>query len=550
MATKPWERGYAAAEEDSSAKPWERGYASEDADKTAAQLGAEQAWDEMPWYQQVGVGFAKPIADTYYGIKNLAGQATEDERRMADSEAGQAIGGLTGTGGKILGEVAMFAGGGGAGGLVGRGLARGAARAAGTRLPRAMALAGRAAPAAGVIGGEGAVGGLQAEGQDREFGEGFSEGAAGAAVGMGVGNVLGRAVQRIQRPLRAANRVSAEQVAAGVPLTPGQYANGATRWVEDRMSALPLIGPQIKARQADAFNEWNKQLLQKVTNLVDGPAIKAAGNGGFEEVGQVFSKAYDALDEMRLPLNDEIAQSILSLAGKRGSADYVGKAAVDESLQFLSKRSTEGFDVMSGAGYRGLRKQLKAALKTARRENDEIGEDVIGELLDGIKTLAPKDFLARLDAADRGYGQLETLRRAGTYKGASEAEGVFTPGELMQAVRGRGGRAGRRAVAEGRAPLQREATEAASTFGASKPGILEPTINPLVAAGSFLAAPGSTTTAMALAPAAYTKPGVKYLTGQNKWQKSEELAGVLEELRGWLTYGGAGVGSIDTGDDE
>jgi hypothetical protein len=443
--------------------------------KTEREIAAEaaqQAFEDSSGLQKFGIGLAKPFVETYQGARSLLG-GDED---VHSQERLKAIHGGAATAGELAGNVAMFAVPGAAASRVVR---------AGQLVPKfpyaqkAVEAAARARNLglATDLAASTALSGTQSTGRGERFLEGAKEGALGSLGGAAVG----KAGMTVLRGMRPGSSFAQRMADIGVPLTPGQYANGPVRWTEDRLAALPFVGEQIKKRQAAAFEPWNREIYRDVLGgvLSKGDAeqvVKAGGQKGFAEIDNYISKMWTNLDAHRVKFNGKLV---------RGREIHEQLNRLEDDIRYARKNGLS--DV--------------AATK----------QEKLNRLRNRITNESPA-WLDAYDMASQTYSELMTVAKAGRYKAAREQEGVFSPRELLQATAVRDKS---KAFNRGENMMQRRAQEAQRVIGASYPNMAEQVVNPLVAGGAVVA--GGPLVAAGLAGASVpfvTKTGGTWARGE------------------------------------
>jgi hypothetical protein len=451
---------------------------------------AREKFDALPAWKKIGLGLAQPVERTYLGVKGLVTDLSpQDKGDLALLRAPH--GGAAATG-NIAGNVALMAAPGGVAGKV---------ASTATRFPRVVA-------ALANLGSNSGMAALQAP-------EPGSSRLQNATIG-GSGSVLGSAAAPVLRAtllgMKPVTDRASRFLADNVPLTPGQFGGSLAQWVEGKLAGIPGIGGMVRARQNEAIDAakagykqdlsaWNKDTLGGV---VPGGSVSASGQQGFKEAHSLFNDAYSALKNA-IP-NGEAIHATDEQLRKRGLAllragDYDGAQAV------FAKRD-----------------QLKAAL--------------------------PPEYAQEWSNLDSLYNKFLTVRKAATTVAASKAGQEFTPDQLLSAAVVRGSKS---KVAMGAAPLQQEATAARQTF-LNKAADIDSLNVPdgLSNAEQFgvgyglLRAPGAALLAP-VAAAAYSKPGMAWLTGQTALQRAVKprAQDFIKALHDYVTPGQFGTAVAD-----
>lgn len=418
---------------------------------------ARISYSAMPTSQRLRLGYTRPFVEVGLGIKDFAGKvgigsglSFEDEAKLAQLEQ---VHGGAGTAARVGGELVTFAAPGGA------------SQKMTTNAPRAI-------KALADIGTSAGVEALKAPTDTQSRADRALSGAFGAAAGHTLLPLTGRLLRNVTGGVRATPEAQA-MLDAGIPLTPGMARGGTLQQIEQHLANLPIVGPAVRARQQDALNAWNKNLLNEVT---PGASVTEVGQAGMRQLTQKFSDAYEALWNRTIKFKNG-----LTAPGKRVEA-------LDDQL----------------------RKDAQAAF---RRGDNEAAERFASNRQQ-LRALLPDDVAAELTRLDNLYVNFATLRRASSYVGAAKQGGVFTPGQVLQAAVARRGAQ----AAQGRAPLQPQAQRALDILTPPRPR----------APGMLEKAVVGTASLPVTVPArlAYGEPMNRWLTGQTTIQQyADELLG-------------------------
>lgn len=408
---------------------------------------ARSVYDDMSTGERLAVGFARPFVELGLGAKDLAGKVgigsgLNDEDR-ANLERLQEVSGGAGTAGRIVGEVASFA-------LPGGAATKLASKAA--RFPRAAALAADMVTSAGVEA-------LKAptEGESR-LGR-----AVEGAVGAGVGRAIGAGARAALTGARPASTQAAALAAQGVPLTPGMARGGMLQKLEERIADVPFSGKQLQQRQADAIRAWNRNVLNRT---VPEGEVTTAGHEGFTQAREAFRSAYDKLWNQDIPV--DVAAVGKSWDTALASAPPDVAAAAGGKLRELMQGTLDGnlTDTgVAGSAISRIDDELRKLSTLAARRGEADLAAVYARARDSMRSALPEKVSTELSRIDGKYREFAVARRAGGYKTTAENGGVFTPSQLLQASVAADRSKGKAAVAEGRAVLQKDATDALSVLG-------------------------------------------------------------------------------------
>lgn len=505
--------------------------ALEQGDKTPlATRQAIAAQGRMSAPARFAMGVARPVLETAYGMKQLAGgELTPEQRHQLAVLRGNK--GAAGTAGRVAGEIATFALPAGAGG---KAVAR-----FGPLLPRAVQ---RLAPAAVDVATTAGVEALKSPTADATRGEQALTGALGAGAGRAVGAMAAPFVRGV-RPTPQAQAL----MDRGIPLTPGMVRNGGLQALENRLASIPGFAGAISNRQREAVNAWNRDLLQRVT---PDATISAAGHEGFKDASAAFTEAYDKLWQRELPLDLSVLDGFWKNTVQRAdvSLDPTSAATFGETLGRLMRGTltpaayaADDAILVSGPAISQVDDLLRKEAQNAGRRGEGQLAEQFGIARRQLKDLLPKDFVNEWNRIDGLYKEFTILRRAAGYKGAAAQEGIFTPDQLLSAAIAADKSAGKGATAKGLAALQSEATQARRVMGSNLPaerlGTAEKLSLPILGAAALLD-PVTTTAVYGAGRAAYS-PWMRDLLSGKYRTEADFLAEALR--RRGVTTGTVGA---------
>lgn len=256
----------------------------------------------------------------------------------------------------------------------------------------------------------------------------------------------------------------------GVKPTIGQTLGGVANSIEEKMQSLPFLGDSIAAARNRAKDQFNQAAINRATAPINAK-VEGVGTSAIKEAGDAISDAYSAaknqLGSFRV---DQQANSELSnlrllagsgLEGRERSTfnkyfkDYVvgNKGFTPEKFkEFDSKITGDIAKFGQGDAYQ---QKLSDALKEVQRI-----------VTDNAKRANPKAAKA-LEDADTAWANLVRVEGAAT--AAKSSDGVFTPGQLMTAVRSADKSVRDRATARGTALMQDLASAGTSVLGSKVP---------------------------------------------------------------------------------
>lgn len=227
---------------------------------------------------------------------------------------------------------------------------------------------------------------------------------------------------------------------AGVKPTVGQSLGGFANWTEQAMTSIPIGGKKVATERFSAITDFNKGGLNKVTESI-GYKVDDVGHAGVAKAKQAISDYYkkannsiagikydqefaDNLMQLRNMVN-ELPQSearkfnkvLTDSFGKRLSPNGAMLPDVYKKSQGIIGENVDNYINASSGEQRALGKafqQLESLMKQqARRSNPE--------------------YAKMIDNADLAYAKLARVDRAA--KAAGTTDGIFTPAQLLNAIK-------------------------------------------------------------------------------------------------------------------
>jgi hypothetical protein len=388
--------------------------------------------------------------------------------------------------------------------------ALGPAAGAGT-LPRLLA-----------AGGAGALAGALNPVTEGDFATEKAKQAGVGAVAGGGSMLAGRvAAGTIMPNLRPAARLLVNE---GVELTPGQMAGGMAKRAEDAMSSLPVLGSAMQAGMRRSIETFNRAAINRPLSEIGAalPRGLNAGRDAIEWAQQRISQAYDRL----LPtLQWRADRQFLNDTGNlRTLVSEMPQAQRDQFEAILRNRVGQrimGTGGMDGRTFKQVESELTAMIGPLRSSQDAAQKQLgsaLGEVRDIMRSTLERsnpgsaDTLASINRAYAGLSRVEdaSMRRA-------TPDGIFTPGDLTQAVKAAARRTGnRKSFAAGNAAMQDLAEAAQDVLPSTIPnsGTPERAMWAMLAGGggaSALLSNPAPAIAAGAAALPYTSPGMSLL---------------------------------------
>lgn len=292
------------------------------------------------------------------------------------------------------------------------------------------------------------------------------EAIGGAVAGAGT-NLLGRAGAHLINP---AGGQAQDLMREGIRLTPGQMMGGIARRAEEAARSIPIVGSAIRRGEQVSVDDFNRAVYNRV----------------LQPIGQQYqgnNVGYRGIETLRNQLSDEYDR-ILSGVSFRADQQFVGdvrnlhslvqEMPPDQVQQFeriLNNRVAQRLQptgTMDGYTFQQVHSEL-SEMAAQYHGSADAAHRQLGDAIDEVNSLL-RDNLARqnpqqraeLDAVDRAYMMYARVRRAAANRGTSE--GVFSPTDLMSALKASDRSRGKGQFATGHAPLQDIAQAGVSTI--------------------------------------------------------------------------------------
>lgn len=339
--------------------------------------------------------------------------------------------------------------------------------------PANLALA-RAVPAVASLGGQAAVGALGGAASsalapvtEGDFADGKAQQLKVGAIGGAVAPVVMRGVSSVISPQASVNPELQMLRDAGVRPTVGQTLGGTANRIEEKLTSLPFVGDAISGQRRRAVEEFNRAAINRATAPI-GQHVDDIGTTGVRQAGDLISDAYEAAKQQMSgfridnPARTELNNlRMLARNGLEGKERSIFDRYFRDYIQSKPGLTADGF--------KELDSKLGQDIARFSRSNDAYQQN-LGDALREVQRIirdnamrANPDAAQAMRAADRAYANL--VRVEGASVGAKGSEGVFTPGQLMTAVRQADRSVRDRATARGDALMQDLASAGTNVLG-------------------------------------------------------------------------------------
>jgi hypothetical protein len=297
--------------------------------------------------------------------------------------------------------------------------------------------------------------------------------ATGAAVGGAIAPVAG-AVGRMVSPKASTNPQLAMLRDAGVNPTVGQALGGRMNALEEKLTSIPIMGDMISRARGKSIEGFNNAAINRATTPI-GVRVNGSGQQAVREAGDALSSAYDeVLGSIKgVSLDNQFANDLDQLKQLATGLVPDMRRKFDKLLQekVMSRKSPVGG--FAPETYKTIDSELgtEAAKwsKSPMASESEYGGAVeqLNNILNQNMRRSNPDVAARLADIDSGWANL--VRIEGAAKAGKNAEGIFTPGQLNQAISTADQSTRKRAVSRGTALMQDLGNAGQSVIGNKVP---------------------------------------------------------------------------------
>lgn len=288
-----------------------------------------------------------------------------------------------------------------------------------------------------------------------------------AAVGAPPESPIGKSLDKAAAPkvLPQPEGKYAESVKAlqkeGVDLTLGQTHGGVVRRAEEAHKSNPLIGHAIREAENRSIQTFNRatynRVLANIGEKFEGDEI---GRAGIKQVGDKLDKAYESI-KPKLALKPD-DQFIKDMADTRTEASEMPDAQEKQFETILNNRllkrvGPEGS--IDGATFKQIESEIghlaavyKSSGDAAHRELGSALSDVVTHLRENLGRSSDPSVREELKKINTGWAMLTRIENAAGRRAGSG--GLFTTGDLLQAVKSGDRSSRRRTFARGDALMQ------------------------------------------------------------------------------------------------
>lgn len=340
-----------------------------------------------------------------------------------------------------------------------------------------------------------------------------AEKAKQAAFGGLTGGVLAKVLPRVIRPIKPTAEAEALQ-RQGVTLTPGQAAGGRLNTLEQKAMSWPVGAELIGPARTRALGDFEARAIERATGAAQGKGARTV-----QDANDVVSGMYqDVVPKLRATGESEV--DVLGAVAKAADNPELtpGNLKILEGLHTkLFGHDGERYMKLDGPALKDLDAELGAKVRQYRKSplpSDHVLADEIHNMQQAMREswryhldTADADLL---DAANRAYHQMLPINKAAS----ARADQQVTPRALQKALARQAGKDVTRMPPDALVDPAVKVLSSTVPDSGTAGRLTTPT-----AIVSGINAPLSTLAAGLGVAAAYSRPGVKLLTGNTNVQR-------------------------------
>jgi hypothetical protein len=259
-------------------------------------------------------------------------------------------------------------------------------------------------------------------------------------------------------------------------LTPGQQLGGTFKTTEEALKSIPVAGEFVKQAEIGAFQEFNRGLIQRVIDQVN-PQLKIpaklqtrqALNTAYKELGKSYK---ESLSKMRITPTKDLYDD-LSLTVNSYADELVNPEDLKKLSSLVEKNVTKWIPegkILLGTTAKRIDEKLGTLISNYAKGGPE--DRVISNALTDIQVIlrdkiAQQDPSGKIKATNAAYADFLRLQDAAAR--STRADQIFTPEQLLSAVKSLDSSKRKGAFARGQARMQETAEAGRGVLGTTVP---------------------------------------------------------------------------------
>ena len=299
------------------------------------------------------------------------------------------------------------------------------------------------APGSGTVLGAAAYGGMLGAASPVGTGDSVVNNTLTGVAGGGLTSLGGKALKSTLQP----NLPQGAQnlIDSGVTLTPGQRLGGGFKRMEDAMTSIPGTGDAIRNAQRRSFADFNASVANRAlapikAKLPPGLDGRAAVEYTEKALGNAYEGALRGIKSVKADtqlLNELSSLRQMVQSGPMPDAvkqqfDSVLVAQIQGKLQGQAAMTSQTFKQVESEVGR-LASRYGADASTDKQLLGDALQETQAALRRWLERAAGPQYAADIKAANAGWSEFKRMQRASSFLGAED--GVFSPGNYLNAVK-------------------------------------------------------------------------------------------------------------------
>jgi len=291
--------------------------------------------------------------------------------------------------------------------------------------------------------------------------------------------------------------------------------DSAFRAKVEGLRALPHTGSAIKGQERQAMEQWAQTMIDKATPAGNKVSL---GPDMMEDLAKVYNKGYGQVYKGQVVPDELFHQKF------NGILDDVGNYFPEDIAAVNGIAKKIGDEVLGverhpnwGVGVDAIKRGMGTAddaIKAAWSMGDATRANHYEAMRDTLSALrnrsVPEDMQGMLTDLNKSYTAFKPIQRANSMLGA-QTQGVFSPSQVLSAIKAGDRTPGKAAFARQKMPLQKEVLDAQKVLGSSIPEVGPGTAEKLLASNQGYVKTMSDLVKQGLYT---TGPGQKFLLGE------------------------------------
>jgi hypothetical protein len=255
---------------------------------------------------------------------------------------------------------------------------------------------------------------------------------AGAAIGAAI-PVAGNMLSSVLKPKAVTDKATQEIIGSGVKPTIGQAMGGWANDIEQKLTSFPVVGKTIADKRWNAVKDFNKSSINQALEPIGG-SVNSHGFDALKQASKANSDFYNSAKGMvkSVQLDDQFASDFSQLKGLFSNLSNEQQARINKIVDNEIVRKVSPNGSMMPETWKQIDSNLGNIAKKASDKEVADGVLQLNQLLKDAAKRQNPEFADAMQKADLSYAMLARISDAA--KKAGE-DGIFTPAQLLTAVK-------------------------------------------------------------------------------------------------------------------